>query len=371
MKILIAATPKCGNVWLKHLLAAAYALRVVEIDKSLDDNVLNHLGDGWITHQHILPNPAMLECLRRHQVVVLTVVRHPADVLVSLKSYLHRLDDAREREETASDMLADGEAYAEHTLAYVRGDFAAQINLSLLWWRLGATMVRYEDLKRDAAGVLAKLASQLGPVSEARVKLALTLTSFSRMRDSSSKTAHHFRAGVAGGWRNLLPQTIVQEFRNRSPYPAQFAALGYSLDSEPDAELPASPSTHADPFKGAANFDNGASISDLVVQLYFLQPGNPSARWPDPISTAAPDSYFAWLNSPCDADPERAVAGLAITNLAFALYESRPDLVAAFGDVFGSDRLGFVNWFLTFARSEYRLDAAFFAPVFESVARLP
>lgn len=60
---------------------------------------------------------------------------------------------------------------------------------------------------------------------------------------------------------------------------------------------------------------------------------------------------------------------LLITNLAYEIYKLRSELPDCFPDLFGADRLDFVNWFLIHAPREYNLDAAFFVPVFVTLAQ--
>jgi hypothetical protein len=52
-----------------------------------------------------------------------------------------------------------------------------------------------------------------------------------------------------------------------------------------------------------------------------------------------------------------------LTNLAMFLYRDRPDLQAAFPDVYGQHRLDVIYWLIGAARGEYRLDDTWLVPV--------
>lgn len=370
LKVFLGATPKTGNVWLKTLLAEAYGLRVVEVSEFPDESSLHRLGTGWIAHQHFSPSERLLELFRQENVVVITVLRHPGDVLVSLRSFLGNLDNAFQRDDRAATMLDDGENFGPAALEYVRNDFAAQVNLSLLWWKTGATPVRYESLRKDPLNTLRSLTPLLGPVPDSRLQAAIALSNIGRLRQKTGKTAFHFRAGRSGDWRKLLTPEIIEVFRNQSPYPAQFEALGYSLEAtDSPTAAPAAP-VFKDPFRGATQFEDGTPLCDFLVAHYFESVADPMQRWPDPTLTSVDDSYFAWLNGAADDDPHRDGNRILVTRLARAIHAARPDLQRAFPDPFENDRLAFSNWFILFAKKEFGLAPVFLTAVFESIAAL-
>lgn len=362
LKIFIGSTAKTGNVWLRSLLASVYGLRTVETVDHIDEETLQSLGRGWIAHQHFSPNERILKLLRRHEVTVLTVLRHPGDVLVSLKAFMGGFDDAHERDPYAASMLRDGESFGPAALEYVREHFAAQINLSLFWWRMGAIPVRYEQLRHDPLNSLRALTDRLSPVPDTRLKTALALNNIKRMRSQHSDSASHFRNGRTGDWRELLPPEIVEVFRHTRPYPALFAALGYSVDGDAGKLTRGHRTAFEDPFRGEMRFDNGVPISDFLIALYFDLEPKSRERWPDPVSTSSADSYFSWLNAPCDEDPESATDRLPLTHLALAVHKSRPDLQSAFPDPLGQDRARFFDWFHIYAPGEYGLASALLEP---------
>jgi hypothetical protein len=368
LKILIVATPKTGNVWLKNLLAVAYGLPQLDFPVEMNEEALRALGGCWVAHQHLQASVEMLRLLAKFEVVVITLLRHPGDVLVSLRHFVPHSSTTPIFDRTADEMLKDGESYGERSHHYVKHHFAVQLNLSLLWMRLGAIPVRYEDLRADTVGALRRLTDTILPVDARRLRAAAVLSDFDRMQRREVGRAHHFRRGLSGEWITALPASVVEIFRTREPYPAQFAALGYSLDKK--ASMPDEPfeSVRLDPFQGATHFDNGVALCDLVLELYMIHCFEAERRWPQPLATGGLDSFFGWLMAPSEADPFFGQSNVLITNLAHEIYRMRPDVQQVYPEPYGRQRLEFVQWLLIHGRCEYHLDSAFIAPVLNNIA---
>jgi len=60
---------------------------------------------------------------------------------------------------------------------------------------------------------------------------------------------------------------------------------------------------------------------------------------------------------------EAGGAGLRLSRLARAIYESRPDLQKWFPNPCGRDAVRFLTWLLTYGKMQYRLDQFFLAPL--------
>ena len=80
----------------------------------------------------------------------------------------------------------------------------------------------------------------------ARIKLAIAACDINALRNKAGNDRKFFRQGRAGQWRKELPPAFVEALATLEPYPAQFAALGYSLDDGDTPRQPAATGEYAD-----------------------------------------------------------------------------------------------------------------------------
>jgi glycosyltransferase involved in cell wall biosynthesis len=84
-----------------------------------------------------------------------------------------------------------------------------------------------------------------------------------------------------------------------------------------------------------------------------------------PLSSLEQDNlvndFTSWLNQPVDedSDPDQP----AITRLAYAVHQHRPDLQRGYPDVLGADRRRYIRWFLSRAKVELGVDEYFIQPM--------
>jgi GT2 family glycosyltransferase/glycosyltransferase involved in cell wall biosynthesis len=81
----------------------------------------------------------------------------------------------------------------------------------------------------------------------------------------------------------------------------------------------------------------GIVINTLLRQLYMDLDEEPRMHFSDPFHSDEPNSFLDWATKP---RPEAANFSLFL----IGIYRSRPDVAAAFPDIWGKDREGFVNW---------------------------
>lgn len=92
-----------------------------------------------------------------------------------------------------------------------------------------------------------------------------------------------------------------------------------------------------------SRFDTGTPIADCIRRLYHGL-GEGCEQFGDPFETAGPHSYHSWLTT-------AGVSGLA--PLFQSIYDVRADLRAAFPDIAGADRAGFLDWAKNHAEPEH------------------
>lgn len=342
------------------------------------------MGHRWIAHQHFGPEPALLAWASENGVHLVTTVRHPGDVLVSLYHYALNYAEEYADESNARPRIysflspPDGkrtvsamQGVEEQIAAYVRTEFSDELSISLRWLQCDvAHPVRYEDLWLDPVTTLDLLTSRIAVVSQRAIEHAIAQCDIAMMRRVAGNHAKFFRKGGIGEWRAALPAKIIEMLRSVAPYPAQFAALGYTLDPhDPIYTIPRQRSLLDNPFEDITHFDNGVLVAPIIVRLFLAAESAVKEPWLPVVRTESPDSFYTWLNAPAADDPAGAEGALHITNLGLYLYRLRQDVQAAFPDVFGVDRTAFLCWYCRVAPDEYGISDLFIAPVRSALQR--
>lgn len=393
LKIIVNSTPKTGNHWITYLLAAIYELPVVDLERPFDLAGAEALGPRWIGYQHYLPNSVVIDWAKHNNAIFITTLRHPGDVLVSL--YHHVINFAHDVSEETSGVpymlqRLEGTPYCrmgffyevanflkdnnqgclggENFLSYVENSFFNDLSISLAWLRSGYSYaVRYEDLWRDPVTTLKELSSKIEEVPLDTIERAIEQCDIKMLRKVVDYDPKFFRKGEIGDWRETLSPEVIERFRTLAPYPSQFAALGYTLDSaDPLITEPPKPRSFYNPFHKVTHFDNGVPISPFLVKAYLSVPSEITKEWL-PVDSAEPvNSFFAWLKAPSGRDLNRNKDLPAITNLASYIHRTRFDLQKAFPDPYGQNRIDYLSWFLGHAQSECKFDRAFIEPIRKS-----
>lgn len=247
--VFIASYPKSGNTWLRHLLAHA-------VDGHVDgwhgnvDRISIRVG-RHCELRSVLPGQGRLikthERFRTEYRRVVLMVRHPADVAVSLFHYRRQYGSAKERERTMPSFIE----------AFVRGDAApagrwdryhAGYLLARDRRKTDLMIVRYEDFKTEPvtsfAGVLAFIGLDL---DRQRIESAIddcdvnSMRARERMHRQQTGEAHKrfVRHAKAGGGREELS---AKDFRRiEMAFGDEMAALGYDADGSANRDSAAEP----------------------------------------------------------------------------------------------------------------------------------
>jgi hypothetical protein len=369
LKIIVVGTPKTGNTWVRHLLSSVYGLPQVDLNADFGANRWNDFGARWIGQEHYHPTPEILEWAAQNGVVFVTPVRHPADVLVSLRHHVQNHQEPTSDVLLPGSMLQDGkDVFGLHTRAFVERGFYLNLHLSIYWLRGGwSHAIRYEDIWRDPVEALRGLTGQLVPVSDKRLRHAISACEFGRMQKQFDPKKKFVRKGGLNSWTEELPEDVQQLLATLEPYPAQFAALGYSMNrDDPANERLREPARTANPINIPA-FSNGVPVAPILVDAFLDLPEELTGGWTD---AAAVDegSFYEWLTRPAAADPHAGRVRPVITELAYYLHTIRPDVRQAFPDPFDAQRVQFGDWFLFSASKEYGFAPVFGLPVVRSWA---
>lgn len=384
LRILIASTEKTGNTWLKLLLSHVYDLPTPYLGPDFSESEADLLGRRWVTHQHFFAERRLLEWADAKRSRLLTTLRHPGDILVSLYHYCcnyasHYKDDARIARAIAAD-AADREVAAGQPHHVVDGELVravqervmCDLNISISWIRSRrSTVVRYEDLRTDPFATLGHVTALIAPVSEDRIQRAIESCNITVLRDRDPVDSRFFRRALIGEWRSVLPHEVLRRFRDEEPFKSQLAFLGYDLELADDGPTSRARAGSVLPLQGH-RFDNGVPFVPVLLELLESIDPLEKGRWAPASDTSSPKSFFDWLNAPAEEDISKDGAIPRITNLAAFVYKQRPDLQTAFPDVFDTGRLGYAGWFLRYAAEKYQLDRSFLTPIALSwLERLP
>jgi hypothetical protein len=236
LRVAVVSTPRSGSTWLSKLLAVAYDLpdRAVHNPSEVD---WQQLPPGLVLQLHWRRTPPFLARLEENGFRVLTVARHPLDVLISVLHFaLHDRSTARwlEGEEGNERAICGVMPCSAAFRAYATGRRAAALlSVSREWWADAAALrVRYEDLVARPHDELERLADALGEAPRVAAAEALAATTIPRLRQRLGSD-HHCWQGQPGLWRGLLPADHARAIADA--HADSLADFGYVCD--PDSAL--------------------------------------------------------------------------------------------------------------------------------------
>src|SRR5690349_13169897 len=94
MRLALVSTPRSGNTWLRGLLAGLYGLQQRAVHDPAEINWAE-LPDRSIVQVHWLRTDEFARELERRGVRVVTIARHPLDVLISILHFSRREPNTR------------------------------------------------------------------------------------------------------------------------------------------------------------------------------------------------------------------------------------------------------------------------------------
>jgi hypothetical protein len=212
----------------------AYAIPGMAVHRPDDLNWAD-LPEKCVLQLHWHRTAALVQQLREEGFRILSVARHPLDVLISILQFcLH--DDSTLQ-------WLDGEGGDERPihgampgsavfLDYAVGPRAAALMTVSREWKSAPEClpVRYEDLVADGVGELTRIADALGEPTDRPIAEVVAGATIPKLQDRTG-VAHHFWQGRPDLWRSLLIAPAVERIAAaRHDYCAE---LGYSCAPDP------------------------------------------------------------------------------------------------------------------------------------------
>jgi len=353
-KLMIASTPKSGNTWVKLILSRVYDLPVLIAPNGFEQEQWDALGEDWVVHQHISATSESINWFNDNNIPVITTIRHPGDVLVSLFHYTKW-----KKTNGHLDVLAeDKDEMGEHTLNFVTSyRFAKFLQLSIKWLKHGSYVMRYEELLHDPVTAIYNFTQKVQPVDLKRIQAAVASCELGVLKKTNDK--RHFRAGIKGQWQDEVPEEILDFLKSDKKYQTILNYLGYSFDSDSnEPSLSYFNYSHVNPFHGVDRFSNGVTIPGIVTQYYFSSLQF-QEMWPKPFEVEGQNTFFEWLKNPVEENKEGFEKFPLINHIANYIFNIRPDVQKIFPDYLGTDRKRFFKWFCKHGQDEYGLDKVF------------
>jgi hypothetical protein len=232
IRLAIVGTPRCGNTWLRRLIADACGIAEFA-EHRIEDFSWDRVPDEFILQIHATPGVEVRERFARSGIRPIAIARHPLDVLISILQFA-----PRERE-TAR--WLDGEGGDESSiigaaptdkafLRYAVGPRAdALLSLTPAWWREPDCLrVRFERMIDGRDNAAAEILKHVGAAAD-RIPDVLRRHTFSAER--AAVGAAHMWQGRPGLWRWLLPADAARPIA--AHHEEVLRVLSYECDPEP------------------------------------------------------------------------------------------------------------------------------------------
>jgi len=232
MRVAIISTPRSGNTWLRLILAGLYKCESLPVH-SPDALDWHTLPRDFVLQLHWHRTAELMSCLDGHAFRIVTIARHPLDVLVSILHFAPREPQTAQwlRGEAGDEMsIRNAVPTSAEFVAYCTGARArALLSVTRDWWDYpNAERIRYEQLVVEPTIVLRTLLYRLGGAVK-NIDSVLQDLTMEKLRFTSQN--QHYWQGRPGLWKALLPKPVAMAIAQVQA--GSFEGLGYRCDPDP------------------------------------------------------------------------------------------------------------------------------------------
>lgn len=267
MRLAILSTPRSGNTWFRCLLAHSLGLEQSAVHNIED--LPSQLPERYVLQIHWMPTPDFLEFLKKNEFRVISICRHPLDVLISILQFAPKcLETARwlEGQDGDESLIFDSSPTSEAFLSYCLSNRAkALLSVSPAWWQRGdTTTIRYESLAQQTSVELERLFNALS-VSPLH-SIDETIATFTLENLKRDHQAHYWR-GKAYNHMDFMTYSFASAiYRHHRSY---FEILGYGLADKDSYLAPQKvlENWEAATNKSKLNLSESSKVESKVTQL--------------------------------------------------------------------------------------------------------
>lgn len=229
MRLALISTPRSGNTWLRALLAGLYDLQQFAVHDPASVDWAN-LPARSIVQVHWPRTDVLANTLAANDIRVVTIARHPLDVLISILHF------SRREPQTRHWLLGEGDGeldirgrspgdtrFQSYAVGTRAGDLLA---VTPQWWNEpGVVRARYESLVTSTEDALRSFERAMGS-AVVDVRAVVDSQTLAALRPTSRND--HFWQGRPGLWQSLLTKEQAEAISQA--HPGVFDTLGYSIE---------------------------------------------------------------------------------------------------------------------------------------------